>query len=141
MVRKKKQSLRSLEKQTVDKMMGSVAFISPLSATPQIITIFGKQEAAGVSLISWSMYLVIGLITLAYGFFHKLRPIIISQTLWTIMNILIVIGVIMYGSGKSVSVNYNTLLAINTFGKTMMVLSFCFGIATLYFWYKLKQTE
>lgn len=139
MVRKKKLSLRSAEQRAVDKMMNSVAFISPLSATPQIFTIFGKQQATGVSLVSWILYLLIGLITLAYGSFHKLRPIIISQSLWAIIDVIIIVGVVMYGSGKSIAINYDTMLALNMFGKSLIVLSFLFGGAALYYWQKLRQ--
>lgn len=140
MVRKKKQTLRTVEQRAVDKMMNSVAFISPLSATPQIFTIFGKQQASGVSLASWIMYLLIGLITLAYGSFHKLRPIIISQSLWTIIDIVIIVGVIMYGSGRSISVNYDTLLLLNMFGKSLAVMSFIFGGLALYYWQKIRSS-
>ena len=138
MVTKKKQTLRSVEQRAVDKMMNSVAFISPLSATPQIFTIFGKQEATGVSLASWVLYLLIGLVTLAYGSFHKLRPIIISQSLWTIIDLVIITGVIMYGSGKSITVSYDSLLLLNTLGKSLTILSFVFGGVALYYWRKAK---
>jgi uncharacterized protein with PQ loop repeat len=139
MVTKKKQSLKQREKKTVDSMMGSIAFISPLSATPQIFAIFGKQEAGGVSLASWILYLVIGLVTLAYGYFHKLRPIMISQALWTIIDLIIITGIIMYGSGKSFHASYETLSALNMFGKSLIICSAGFGVVSLYFWYKQKQ--
>ena len=135
MIKKPKSSLRRKEKKAVDQMMSAFAFISPLSATPQIVTIFGKQEASGVSIVSWSLYLLIGLITLAYGYFHKLRPIIISQLLWTIVDVLIIVGILMYGSGKTFRANYDTLLVFNGFGKALVILSFCFGTACLYFSY------
>ncbi len=135
MLKKQKTSLRKKEEYAVDKMMGAFAFISPLSATPQIFTIFVKQEATGVSIVSWSLYLLIGLITLAYGYFHKLRPIIISQVLWSIMNVLIIIGILMYGSGKAFQANYDTLLLFNELGKSLVIISLCFGTASLYFWY------
>lgn len=130
-----------MEKRAVDKMMGSVAFISPLSATPQLVTIFGKQEVAGISIASTALYFVIALIVLAYGAFHKLRPIIISQTLWSAINFLILIGVIMYGSNKSLAVNYDTLLVINNLGKTLVVISFAFGGLALYQWSKLRSLK
>lgn len=131
----------NMEKRAVDKMMGSVAFISPLSATPQLVTIFGKQEVAGISIASTALYFVIALIVLAYGAFHKLRPIIISQTLWSAINFLILIGVIMYGSNKSLAVNYDTLLVINNLGKTLVVISFAFGGLALYQWSKLRSLK
>lgn len=141
MVKKQKKSLRKREQLAVDQMMGAFAFISPLSATPQIFTIFGKQEASGVSIVSWTLYLLIGLITLAYGYFHKLRPIIISQSLWTIIDILIIVGILMYGSGKTFHTSYDTLLAFNGLGRSLVLLSFGFGIACLYSWYKLKTAN
>lgn len=141
MAKKQKQSMINMEKRAVDKMMGSVAFISPLSATPQLVTIFGKQEVAGISIASTALYFVIALIVLAYGAFHKLRPIIISQTLWSAINFLILIGVIMYGSNKSLAVNYDTLLVINNLGKTLVVISFAFGGLALYQWSKLRSLK
>lgn len=139
MVKKQKASVRRAEMLAVDQTMGLIAFISPLSATPQIIAIFGKQEASGVSLLSWVLYFVIGLVTLAYGYFHKLRPIIISQTLWTAANLLIIIGVLMYGTGRSFHANYSTLLAYNMIGKSLTILSFIFGAGCLFYWYKYKK--
>lgn len=131
----------NMEKRAVDKMMGSVAFIAPLSSAPQLVTIFGKQEAAGISAASWAMYLMAALITLAYGVFHKLRPIIISQSLWIVIDILIIVGVLMYGGSKSVAVNYDTLLVINNIGKTLAVISFAFGGLALYQWSKLRSLK
>lgn len=128
-----------MEQQAVDKLMASVAFISPASATPQLVTIFGEQEVAGISIVSTVLYLVIALIVLAYGYFHKLRPIIISQSLWSAINFLIIVGVVMYGSGRSFAINYDALLFLNNFGKTLVVISFGFGALVLYQWYKLRQ--
>lgn len=125
----------------VDKMMGSAAFVAPLSSAPQLVTIFGKQEAAGISAASWTMYLIVALITLAYGTFHNLRPIIISQSLWVVIDILIIVGVLMYGSGSTFAVTYDTLLILNNIGKALVVISFGFGALALYQWYKLSQLK
>lgn len=141
MAKKRKQSVRSMEMKAVDKMMGSVAFVAPLSSAPQLVTIFGKQEAAGISAASWTMYLIVALITLAYGTFHNLRPIIISQSLWVVIDILIIVGVLMYGSGSTFAVTYDTLLILNNVGKALVVISFGFGALVLYQWHKLSTLK
>ena len=141
MAKKQKRSMINMEKRAVDKMMGSVAFIAPLSSAPQLVTIFGKQEASGISAASWAMYLLVALITLAYGAFHKLRPIIISQSLWIVIDVLIIIGVLMYGGSKSIAVNYDTLLLLNNIGKALIIISFAFGGLTLYQWSKLRTLK
>lgn len=131
--KKSKQSRRRLEQRVVDTLMGYVAFIGPLSASPQVISIFLKQEARGVSLTSWIMFMCLGLVTLPYGIMHRLKPIIISQTLWLFIDMLLIIGIAMYGSGNRISLSYETLLLLNNIGKACGLLSIGFGAIALYY--------
>jgi len=124
------------EKSAIDHMMVGVAFISPLTALPQVYEIFVNQQASGVSLVSWIMYLCLGLISLSYGLVHKLRPIIITQLLWSIMDILIIVGIVMYGSGRKPRISYDTLLILNNTGKLLTVVSLILVIPASYFYFK-----
>ena len=80
----------------VDHLMSFAAVIFPLMALPQVYEIYTKQNVAGISLISWLAFMVLGLIFLAYGIVHKIKPFIVNQVLWFIVDILIVVGVIIY---------------------------------------------
>lgn len=132
-----------MEKRTVDRMMGMVAFIGPASASPQVIEIFAHQSAQGVSLLSWVMYLMLGTVSLAYGLFHHLKPIIISQVLWAVMDILVIVGIVMYSQGIKISLSFDTMVVLNTIGKSLTLLSFVCGALAIGFFLKargLKQT-
>ena len=83
-------------KRFMDKAVYGVGILGPLLTIPQITKIWIEQNASGVSLIAWSAYLVGALFWVAYGVLHKEKPIIINSALWMIMQILIVVGVVIY---------------------------------------------
>lgn len=88
--------LSKTEQKFIDKLMSAAAVIHPLTAMPQIYDIYSTQSAAGVSLWTWLGFMVLGLIFLAYGLLHRLKPIIVTQILWFIVDFLIVLGVLLY---------------------------------------------
>ncbi len=63
---------------------------------PQVWNIWIDHNAAGVSTVSWASYFVFAFIWLVYGIAHKDKPIIVSNTLWIILDIMIVVGTFIY---------------------------------------------
>lgn len=84
------------EKTIVDHLMSAAAIVHPLTATPQVYLIYSSHDVSGVSLWTWSGFMVLGLIFLAYGILHKIRPFVVTQTLWFVVDFLVVIGVLLY---------------------------------------------
>lgn len=80
----------------IDRLMGGAAIIHPLTAVPQVIAIYSTGDVSGISLWTWFSFMVLGLIFLLYGIVHKLRPFIVTQVLWFMVDFLIVAGVLMY---------------------------------------------
>lgn len=80
----------------VDKLMLVAAVAHPLSGLPQILQIYSTQDVAGVSLVTWIGFMLIGIIYLYYGILHKLKPIVITQLLWFAVDLAVVIGVLLY---------------------------------------------
>ena len=82
------------------KSVGSFALIAgiiqPLITIPQIITIYGNQSAADVSLLTWLGYLFFGITFLVYGLVFKLKPIWIGQIIWVVAQLTIVVGILLY---------------------------------------------
>ncbi len=79
-----------------DDIITAAAIIYPLMAVPQIIEVFsGNTE--GVSLIPWIAFTLFSALFLAYGIVNKLRPIIITDSLWVVINGLVVAGIIIKG--------------------------------------------
>ena len=77
-----------------DRIVLVVSVIYPLSALPQAFAVFnGKTE--GVSLFSWGFFLVCALLFLIYGIRRRVLPMIISNSIWLVMDLLVVIGMLL----------------------------------------------
>ena len=80
----------------VDRLMSIASVFHPLFAVPQIYSIYSTQSADGVSFWTWLGFLIMGIVFLLYGLAHKIKPFIVMQTLWLAVNLLVVIGIILY---------------------------------------------
>ncbi len=80
----------------IDRAMSVVAVVHPLTALPQVIKIYQTHDVTGVSLLTWLGFMGIGVIFLAYGIIHRIKPFIITQVLWFVIDFLVVIGVLLY---------------------------------------------
>lgn len=72
------------------------AVLHPLTAIPQVYSIYSTHDVSGISLLTWLGFMLLGLVFLAYGILHKIKPFIVTQVLWFIVDFLIVIGVLLY---------------------------------------------
>lgn len=84
------------QKQLVKRSVLAVAIIEPVMTVPQIYKIWVNREAAGVSSITWGLYIVAAIVWLFYGLQLKDKPLIISSTLWIITELAVFVGVIIY---------------------------------------------
>ena len=89
---------RKKETAIVDRLMTLAAVLHPLTATPQVYKIYTTHAASGVSLWTWLGFMLLGLVFLAYGLLHRIRPFIVTQVLWFVVDLLVVIGVVLYGT-------------------------------------------
>ena len=80
----------------IDKIVYVLAILVPILTLPQLFKIWVNQTAQGVSLTSWATYLIASIVWLIYGVIHKAKPLIIMYILWIIIDLVIVIGIIMY---------------------------------------------
>lgn len=81
----------------IDHFMLAASVLSPLTALPQVIQIYTTKDVEGLSLFSWLSWGMLGLVFLAYGITHRLKSYILMQILWQIVNILLIVGIIIYG--------------------------------------------
>lgn len=93
-IKKRKNKKKRLE--AVDRLMMVVALLHPLSGLPQIIDIYVNQNVAGVSILTWIGFMSFGSIYLYYGILHKLKPVILTQILWMIVDVMVIIGVLIF---------------------------------------------
>lgn len=77
----------------LDKIAVIAAFIYPLSGLPQVIEVF-QGNVDGVSVSSWIGFIFFSIFFMAYGLVHKIKPMIITNALWLVIDGLIVAGVL-----------------------------------------------
>ncbi|MCK5472295.1 hypothetical protein KAI54_03865 [Candidatus Gracilibacteria bacterium] len=74
-----------------------VGVLGPLFSIPQVYKIWVFQNAAGVSLISFSAYFIFDIVLIIYGIMHREKLITMMYVLWLIANGLVAIGAFLYG--------------------------------------------
>lgn len=80
-----------------DDFMYVIAIVMPLTTIPQIIEIWINKSAQSVSIVTWSAYVVSALFWLAYSIIHKETVLIINSVLWVLLELMVVVGVVIYG--------------------------------------------
>jgi uncharacterized protein with PQ loop repeat len=83
-------------KKVMDRIIYIIAFIGPVMTIPQLINIWVDKQTAGVSAISWATYLIVSIFWLIYGILHREKPIIFSSCIWIVLDLLIVVGTLIY---------------------------------------------
>ncbi|HLD06164.1 MAG TPA: PQ-loop domain-containing transporter [Candidatus Nanoarchaeia archaeon] len=80
----------------LDKALLWIAVIGPLMALPQVVKVYAEQNAAGLSLFSWTLFAVLNIPWIFYGIVHRERPILIAYCLWLLVNTAVVVGIVVY---------------------------------------------
>lgn len=92
-----KQKQKSLAKKPrIDNFVYVAVVIGPVFSLPQLYTIW-FEEQKGVSIIAWTSYLIATVIWLFYAIKHKDRPLILVQSIWIVLDLMIIIGVARLG--------------------------------------------
>jgi uncharacterized protein with PQ loop repeat len=86
--------LTKKELNELNKAVMFVAIVEPLTTLPQIIDVFTKPNVSAVSVLTWALYAGFEAIWVFYGLVIKNRPIIITNCLWILMDLLVVAGVL-----------------------------------------------
>lgn len=73
-----------------------VAVVQPLMVLPQILQIFDNKSAQDVSLTTWLMLLVFNTSNFIYGLVYNIRPMVINNLLWVLVEIVLVTGIVLY---------------------------------------------
>ncbi len=91
------QGLRLLAKDKVKIFNNFVSLFSvvyPLTALPQIYTIWVDKKTEGMSVLTWFMWFFGSSVFLTYSLIHKEKRFSILWSAWMIMYLLIIIGII-----------------------------------------------
>ena len=77
-----------------DTVVIIASFLYPLSSIPQAIQIF-HGSTDGVSIYSWVSFAVFAAIFLTYGLKHRIVPMVITNSLWVVMDSIVIVGLLL----------------------------------------------
>jgi len=80
----------------ITKLVLFMAIAQPISTLPQLEQIWVQKQTEGVSFATWAFYEIAAVVWLAYGLKIHDRPLILTSTLWVVVQGLVVIGLIIY---------------------------------------------
>jgi MtN3 and saliva related transmembrane protein len=84
------------QKLLIKRSVLAMAIIEPIMTLPQIYEIWIERRTEGPSIASWLLYSFAAIVWLLYGLQLKDKPLIISSSLWIVMEATVVIGVLVY---------------------------------------------
>ncbi len=80
----------------LERILQVFSVVTMLLTIPQVLAVWVGREVAGVSLISWSAYLVSACLWLFYGLRKGDKTIYLACIGWIVMDAAIVVGVLVY---------------------------------------------
>jgi len=81
----------------LENLVGVIAVVYPLSAIPQILEIWINKNVEGVSLLTWSLFLMLTIPLIIYSIVKKDRKLTVMWGLWSIGYFGVILGLILYG--------------------------------------------
>jgi uncharacterized protein with PQ loop repeat len=80
-----------------DKILRALSVITMLMTLPQVLSVWFGRDAGGVSIASWSTYLLSACLWFVYGWRKKDKTIYLACIGWMVLDAAIVIGVVVRG--------------------------------------------
>ncbi|HYL87516.1 MAG TPA: hypothetical protein VEU32_01985 [Burkholderiales bacterium] len=77
------------------RILGGMSVFSMLMTIPQVWTLWVDHQAAGVSLASWSAYLLSALLWFVYGLRQRDRNIYLPCIGWIALDLGVILGVML----------------------------------------------
>jgi hypothetical protein len=80
----------------LDNLVSVVSVIFPLSTLPQLYEIWVRKQTAGVSLLTWSGFLLMQIPLFVYAVVHKEKRLQVMFGLWCMLQAGVVLGILLY---------------------------------------------
>ena len=78
-------------------LMGGMSVFTMIMTVPQVLAIWVGHQAAGVSILSWSAYLVSALLWLLFGIRRRDWNIYLPCLGWIVLDGAVIAGTVVYG--------------------------------------------
>lgn len=84
------------KKEFFDYIVYFFTIATPLFELPQAYAIYSSQSAEDVSLLTWGFFLLDNVVWIIYALKRRVLPLLITTTLYLVLEIIIVVGIILY---------------------------------------------
>ena len=81
----------------LSRALGGMSIFTMLMTVPQVLTIWVSQQAAGVSVVSWSAYLLSAILWFWYGLQKRDRNIYLPCVGWVGLDAAVIVGALIHG--------------------------------------------
>ena len=78
------------------RILGGMSIFTMLMTIPQVLTIWLSHQAGGISLLSWSAYLVSAVIWFWFGIQKRDKNIYLPCVGWIVLDSAVIVGAIIY---------------------------------------------
>ncbi len=79
-----------------DYLMYTVGVLAPLALLPQVTQLYAHKDAAGLSLVTWTLLGSINVLWVIYAALHRAYPILLANIGMALLNFTIVLGIFLY---------------------------------------------
>ena len=79
------------------RLLGGMSLFTMFMTIPQVLTIWIGHQAAGVSLLSWSAYLLSAVLWLWFGIEKRDKNIYLPCLGWIALDSAVIAGIVIYG--------------------------------------------
>jgi uncharacterized protein with PQ loop repeat len=79
------------------RLLGAMSFFTLAMTIPQVLTIWLRHEAGGVSILSWSAYQLSALLWFCYGVQQRDKNIYLPCIGWMVLDGAVIAGILVYG--------------------------------------------
>ncbi|OGG93944.1 hypothetical protein A2609_02240 [Candidatus Kaiserbacteria bacterium RIFOXYD1_FULL_47_14] len=83
-------------KRYFDYLMYGVGIFAPIVLLPQILEIYTTKNSAGLSLLTWSLFILLNILWTIYGLLHKDIHILFANAFMILFNSVVVVGILLY---------------------------------------------
>jgi MtN3 and saliva related transmembrane protein len=80
----------------LNRLCAVFAVFMPLTALPQVSMLYTTKDASGLSLLMWVLYSVGVVPFLLFGIVSKYWPLVVLNTLWLIVQGIMIVGILLY---------------------------------------------
>ena len=81
---------------TLSRVLGFMSVFTMLMTIPQVLTIWIGHQASGVSVVSWSAYLLSAILWFWYGLQKRDKNIYLPCVGWVGLDAAVIVGVFIY---------------------------------------------